>query len=84
MKRINVTIAQAKKLHTGAFLLWEETELLYTKEEDGVFEGLPQPIKSFCKCPCHVVGNTVLHAMPCCSKDPQILYVIKSTDYKHA
>ena len=84
MKRINVTVAQAQKLHTGASLLWEETSLLYTKDNEGAFKGMDHAIKSFCKCPCHQEGNEVNHFLPCCNNDPDILYVIKSTDYKHA
>lgn len=83
MKRINITIAEAQKLDTGSHLLWEETSMLYTREKDGVFKGLPQPIESFCKCPCHESGNSVMHCIPCCSKDPDILYVVKSSDYKN-
>lgn len=83
MKRINVTIEQAKRLYVGAYLLWEETELIYTMQDNKVFKGLPHAIKSFCKCPCHQEGNEVTHFLPCCNNDPDILYVIKSTDYKH-
>lgn len=75
MKKETITVAQAMAMPEGTVIKRSSDGLFYKMHKDVVYEQCATP-RSECKCDCHKPDTCMMHAIPCCSNDPETLYIV--------